>query len=74
MQQLLISLTHKIYKPVECKYLNFCTDFSIIPIPMSENVLCYFIACMGQHGLASPLICTDSYHTILHFVDLEKLQ
>ena len=48
--------THKTYKAAEHKCLSFCTDFSITPIPTTENVLCYFAACMGQQGLAASSI------------------
>ena len=54
----LTSATHKTYKAAERKYLSFCTDFSFIPIPTSENVLCYFAACLGQQGLAASSIRT----------------
>ena len=53
----LTSSTHKTYTAAERKYLSFCTEFSITPIPTSENVLCYFAACMGQQGLAASSIC-----------------
>ena len=54
----LTSSTHKTYTAAERKYLSFCTEFSITPIPTSENVLCYFAACMGQQGLAASSIRT----------------
>ena len=50
--------THKTYKAAEKKYLTFCNNFSISPIPATENILCYFAACMGQEGLACSSIRT----------------
>ena len=38
--------------------LTFCVNFSLSPIPTSENILCYFAACLGQEGLASSTIWT----------------
>ena len=50
--------THKTYKAAEQKYLTFCVNFSLSPISTSENILCYFAACLGQEGLASSTIRT----------------
>ena len=33
-------------------------NFSLSPIPVSENILCYFATCLGQEGLASFTIWT----------------
>ena len=54
----LTSSTHKTCKEAERKYLSFCNEFSITPIPTSENVLCYFTACMGQQNLSASTIRT----------------
>ena len=54
----LTSSTHKTYKATEHKYLSFCNEFSITPIPTSENVLCYFAACMAQQNLSASTIRT----------------
>ena len=54
----LTSSTHKTYKAAECKYLSICNEFSITPIPTSENILCYFTACMGQQNLSASTIRT----------------
>ena len=50
--------THRTYKAAKRKYLTFCVNFSLSPIPTSENILCYFAACLGQEGLASSTIRT----------------
>ena len=54
----LSSSTHKTYKAAERRYLQFCNNFSLTPLPVSENILCYFVACMGQEGLAGSSIRT----------------
>ena len=36
--------------------MQFCNDFTLSPLPVSENTLCYFAACMGQQNLAAPTI------------------
>ena len=38
--------------------LIFCVNFNLSPIPTSENMLCYFAACLEQEGLASSIIRT----------------
>ena len=51
-QAALTQSTHKTYEAAEQKYLSFCTNFSLSPLPTTENILCYFAACLGQEGLA----------------------
>ena len=50
--------THKTYLSAEKRYLDFCRSFSIVPLPTSEGTLCYFVACLGQQGLAHTSIKT----------------
>ena len=50
--------TKKTYKAAERRYLQFCKDFALQPLPTSETLLCYFVACLGQQGLAHSTIKT----------------
>ena len=50
--------THKTYKAAERKYLTFCINFNLSPLPTSECLLSYFAVCLGQEGLASSTIRT----------------
>ena len=50
--------SHKTYQVAQRRYLAFCTDFSLNALPTSENLLCYFVACLGQQGLAHSSIQT----------------
>ena len=50
--------THKTYEVAERRYLTFCNSFSLRPLPTSEEILCYFVACLGQQGLAHTSIRT----------------
>ena len=50
--------THKTYKAAERKYLSFCSNFSLSPLPTTENILCCFAVCLGQEGLAGSSIQT----------------
>ena len=50
--------TQKTYQSAECRYLEFCSSFSLVPLPTSESLLCYFAACLGQQGLAHTSIKT----------------
>ena len=43
--------THSTYKAAERRYLSFCSNFHITPLPTTESSLCYFVACLGQQGL-----------------------
>ena len=53
-----MSSTHKTYQVAERRYLTFCNSFSLRPLPTSEEILCYFVACLGQQGLAHTSIRT----------------
>ena len=50
--------SHKTYRAAECRYLDFCSSFALISLPTSEELLCYFSACLGQQGLAHKTIRT----------------
>ena len=50
--------THSTYKAAERRYLSFCSNFHITPLPTTESSLCYFVACLGQQGLAHSTIRT----------------
>ena len=55
----LTASTHRTYRSAEARYLQFCQKFHIKdPIPASEAVLCYYVACLGQEGLAAATIRT----------------
>ena len=54
----LMPATHKTYLSAERRYLDFCRSFSFVPLPTSEATLCYFVACLGQQGLAHTSIRT----------------
>ena len=40
------------------KVSSLCNNFSFSPLPAAESLLCYFVACMGQEGLACSSIRT----------------
>ena len=50
--------SHKTYLAAERRYIDFCHNFSLVPLPTSEATLCYFAACLGQQGLADTFIKT----------------
>lgn len=52
------SSSHRTYKAAEKKYLDFCVKFSLTPFPLRESLLCYYVACIGQQGLAHNTIKT----------------
>ena len=54
----LSSASHKTYQVAQRRYLTFCTDFALTSLPTSENLFCYFVACLGQQGLAHSSIQT----------------
>ena len=54
----LAEASHKTYRSAECRYTQFCSDFGLIPCPTNENLLCYFVACLGQQGLSHATIRT----------------
>ena len=54
----LTASSHKTYQAAERRYMNFCINFALQPLPMSEVTLCYFVACLGQQGLSDSSIRT----------------
>lgn len=54
----LTSSTHKTYSAAELRYTQFCKEFDLSPFPVTENVVCYFVACLGQQNLAHSTIKT----------------
>ena len=58
----LATLSHKTYKAAD---LTFCNNFSLQPLPSSEALLCYFVACLGQQGLAQQGLAHSTIHTYL---------
>ena len=44
--------THSTCKAAEHRYLSFCSNFHIIPLPTIEASLCYSVTCLGQQVLA----------------------
>jgi len=50
--------SYQTYQSAEHRYLVFCKNFALVPPPTSEQILCYFTACLGQQGLAHSTIKT----------------
>ena len=50
--------THQTYKTAGKRYTDFCRNFALNPFPVTEPILCYFVACLGQQGLAPTTIKT----------------
>ena len=50
--------TRKTYQVAERRYITFCNSFALMPLPTSEAILCYSVACLGQQGLAHTSIRT----------------
>ena len=50
--------TRKTYQVAERRYITFCNSFALMPLPTSEAILCYYVACLGQQGLAHTSIRT----------------
>lgn len=40
--------SHRTYQSTEFHYLELCKSFSLVPLPTSEGILCYFATCLGQ--------------------------
>ena len=41
----------KTYKAGINLYIRFCTKYSIVPLPLSESVLCKFVTSLADHPL-----------------------
>ena len=40
--------SQKAYKSAQSRYLNFCVQFNVQPLPLSENILCSFVAFLAS--------------------------
>ena len=54
----LAASTHKCYTVGQHQYLNFCTSYSLSPLPISEYILMLFVSHLALSGLAHTLIKT----------------
>ena len=50
-QTALADSTKKTYKAGKKHYAEFCSEYNIKPLPVSETELCYFAAYLGEQGL-----------------------
>ena len=50
--------TRKTYQVGVNRYSQFCNSYSAVPFPVSESLLCYFVATLAQQGLAPATIRT----------------
>ena len=43
--------TKKVYESGQCRFLSFCSQFSLNPLPASEAVLCRFVAFLAASNI-----------------------
>ena len=48
--------THRTYQTGSNRFIQFCRDNNTQPFPVSERLLCYFVASLAQQGLAPSTI------------------
>ena len=60
--------TQKVYRSGSKSYIDFCSKFCLIPFPMSESNLAYFVALLYNDGL-SPGI-TKSYLSVARYTQI----
>ena len=53
-QAALTQSTHKTYKVAERKYLSFCTNFSLSPLPTTENIYAILRPVLGKRAWQVP--------------------
>jgi hypothetical protein len=44
--------TTRVYESGQCRFLAFCTHFSLIPLPATESVLCHFVAFLAASSMS----------------------
>lgn len=52
----LTAATKRTYRAGQKRYMEFCKQFKLNPIPVSESNLCYFVAFLGEKGLMASSI------------------
>ena len=43
--------TKRVYQSAQKHFLEFCTAANLTPLPLSEDLLCYYVAFLGKQGL-----------------------
>jgi hypothetical protein len=56
MESALKSNTHKTYSSAQTRFLNFCSQYSLSPMPVSEDVLLLYISFLFEQGLTASTI------------------
>ena len=51
-RQGLASSTQRTYSSAQKRYLEFCNNHSLPPLPVHEHQLCQFVSFLGDQGLA----------------------
>lgn len=65
LDQSLAPATTRTYQSGQRRFLRFCTEAGIQPLPLNEHTLCLFVAHLGQQGLAPQTI--ESYLSALRY-------
>ena len=52
----LASSTQKTYKSAQNRYLSFCANFSLLPVPVSEQQLCRFVTFLAEEQVSHATI------------------
>lgn len=48
--------TQKTYTSAKSRFLTFCSQACTSPLPLSENVLCFYVSYLADEGLAHATI------------------
>ena len=43
--------TKRVYQSAQKRFLEFCMAANLTPLPLSEDLLCYYVAFLGKQGL-----------------------
>ena len=57
-KQGLAKSTDRVYSSAKLRFWSFCSHYNLVPIPLTETVLCKFAACLGREGLKFQTIKT----------------
>ena len=57
------------YKAVQRRYLDFCRDYAVTCLPLSDSVLCMFVAFLVLQGMKHQT--SKSYMSALQHMQIE---
>ena len=71
LQHTLAPSTQRSYSSTQTRYFNFCSSLDLLPIPVSQNVLCRYVVWLAAQGVSHSSI--KGYLSAIHHLHITSL-